>query len=254
MNRFEDRTAVVTGGAMGLGAAICRRLAAEGARVLLVDIDAGRGAATAAALPGEGHAFIAADLGRPQAFEPLVAELNVLTEAVDVLVNNAAILISQPLGELRLEHWERLMAINLRAPLLLTQALVPLMSIRGAAVVNVSSEIAYRPSTACAAYTTTKAGLCGMTRSLAAELWPQGIRVNEMAPGAMVTEMHFAKAEDPAATKRELEEWEMAEEWSVMRRLGLPEEIAPAVAFLASDDARYITASTLHVDGGQGLG
>ncbi|MFN8215320.1 MAG: SDR family oxidoreductase [Solirubrobacterales bacterium] len=255
MNRFEGRTAVVTGGAMGLGAAICRRLAAEGARVLIVDRDGERGAETAAALPGDGHACLVADLGRVEAIELLAAELGTATEDVHVLVNNAGISIHEPVEEASDEHWEQQVAVNLRAPFLLCRALIPLMRDRGAAIVNVSSEVAFHPvADGSTIYDVTKAGVGGMTRSLAADLWKYGIRVNEMAPGGMVTEMHFAGAEDPAATKRQLEEWELPEEWSVMRRLGLPEEVAPAVAFLASDDARFITGSTLHVDGGQGLG
>jgi len=255
MNRFAGRTAVVTGGAMGLGAAISRRLAGEGARVLIVDRDGERGAATAAALAGEGHGCVVADLGRPEAIEPLVAELGELTEDVHVLVNNAGISIHEPVEEASHEHWELQVAVNLRAPFLLSRALIPLMRDRGAAIVNVSSEVAFHPvADGSTIYDITKAGVGGMTRSLAADLWRYGIRVNEMAPGGMVTEMHFARSEDPAARKRELEAWELPEEWSVMRRLGLPEEVAPAVAFLASDDARFITGSTLHVDGGQGLG
>ncbi|HVO53559.1 MAG TPA: SDR family oxidoreductase [Solirubrobacterales bacterium] len=255
MNRFTDKTAVVTGGAMGLGARISRRFADEGARVLIVDRDAEKGAATAAALPGSGHACVEADLGLRESIEPLVAALGELTDGVDALVNNAGISIHEPVEEADDEHWDLQFAINLRAPFLLSRALVPLMREREAAIVNVSSEVAFHPvSDGSTIYDITKAGLGGMTRSLAADLWRYGIRVNEMAPGGMVTEMHYAGADDPAAKKRELEEWELPEEWNVMRRLAKPEEVAPAVVFLASDDARFITGSTLHVDGGQGLG
>lgn len=254
MNRFEGKTAIVTGGAMGLGAAISRRLAEERARVLIVDRDAERGRQTAAALAGSGHACVEADLSRPEAIDPLLAELSEQTDDVHVLVNNAGISIEEPIEQISDEHWDRQVAINLRSPLLLSKALIPLMRERRAAIVNVSSEVAFHPRVEGTIYDVTKAGLGGLTRSLAAELWRHGIRVNEMAPGGMVTEMHFATAEDPPAKKRELEEWELPEEWSVMRRLALPEEVAPAVVFLASDDACFITGSTLHVDGGEGLG
>jgi 3-oxoacyl-[acyl-carrier protein] reductase len=254
MNRFEDKVALVTGGAMGLGAAISRRLASEGARILIADINADHGSETAAALPGSGHSALRVDLSKPEEIKAMVRELGQLTDDVHVLVNNAGIGDEVPVEEVSLEYWDRQQTINLLAPMLLSQALIPLMRDRRGAIVNVSSEVAFHPRLGGVAYDVAKSGLGGLTRSLAAELWQYGIRVNEMAPGGMVTEMHYANAEDPAATKRELEEWEMPEEWSVMRRLGLPEEVAAAVVFLASEDARFITGSTLHVDGGQGLG
>ncbi|HET7120514.1 MAG TPA: SDR family oxidoreductase [Solirubrobacterales bacterium] len=255
MSRFEGKTAVVTGGAMGLGAAVCRRLAEEGARIVIVDIDAEQGPKTAAGLPGDAdHHFIEADLSHAEAIEPLVAAIGAASDGVDVLVNNAGISIEEPFEQISEAHWDRQIAINLRSPLLLIKALIPLMRDRSAAIVNVSSEVAFHPRPEGTIYDITKAAMGGLTRSLAAELWKYGIRVNEMAPGGMVTEMHFAKAEDPAATKSELEGWELPEEWSVMRRLGLPDEVAPTIAFLASEDARFITGSTLHVDGGQGVG
>jgi len=239
---------------MGLGAAIARRLASEGARVLVVDVDGERGREVVAGLTGEGHLVIEADLSQREAIEPLVAAIGKATDAVHALVNNAGISIEEPIEQLSDEHWDRQLAINLRAPMLLTKALIPLMRDREAAVVNVSSEVAFHPRAEGTAYDVTKAGIGGLTRSLAAELWRYRIRVNEMAPGGMVTEMHFLGAEDPEAKRRELEEWELPEEFNVMRRLGLPDEVAPAVAFLASEDARYITGSTLHVDGGEGVG
>jgi NAD(P)-dependent dehydrogenase (short-subunit alcohol dehydrogenase family) len=255
LGRFESKTAVVTGGAMGLGAAVCRRLAEEGARIVIVDVDAEQAPKTVAALPGDAdHLFLEADLSREEAIDPLVAAIGEAVDGVDVLVNNAGISIEEPFERISDAHWDRQIAINLRSPLLLIKALIPLMRNRRAAIVNVSSEVAFHPRREGTIYDITKAAMGGLTRSLAAELWQYGIRVNEMAPGGMVTEMHYANAEDPAATKRELEEWEMPEEWSVMRRLGLPEEVAPSVVFLASEDARFITGSTLHVDGGQGVG
>jgi NAD(P)-dependent dehydrogenase (short-subunit alcohol dehydrogenase family) len=142
------------------------------------------------------------------------------------------------------------MAINLRAPALMAKALLPLLrAAGGAAIVNISSEAGFRPRPNSWVYDASKAAICALTRSMASEFYPYGIRVNTVAPGWTVTDMHFARAADPEARKRELEEKEY--DGCILRRLGRPEEIANAIYFLASDEASYITATTLHVDGGR---
>lgn len=253
-HRFVGKTALVTGAAMGVGAATAERLAGEGARVLLVDVDVERGQATAGALPGSGHRFIEGDLSRRESAEEIAEQARQITDAVHVLINNAGIYIETSLENLSDESYERLMTINLHSHLRLTNALLPLMRDNAAAIVNISSEAAWRPRKLGIAYDVSKAAIGGLTRSLAAELWQYRIRVNEIAPGGIVTEMHFLTAEDPMAAKRELEEWEMPEELSVMRRMAHPSELAAAIAFLASEDASFITAATLHVNGGQSIG
>jgi NAD(P)-dependent dehydrogenase (short-subunit alcohol dehydrogenase family) len=129
-----------------------------------------------------------------------------------------------------------------------TQALLPLLKREGAAIVNVSSEGGFRARPGQWVYDATKAGICAFTRSIAAELAPHGIRANAIAPGWTVTEMHFGAAPDPAARRQELEDLQHGR--SLLKRLARPSEIAAAIAFLASEDASYVTATVLHVDGG----
>jgi 3-oxoacyl-[acyl-carrier protein] reductase len=254
VKRFEGKTALITGSAMGLGRATAEKLAGEGARVLIVDIDEERGPETLAALPGAGHVYIKSDLSRRQAAEEIAAKVGEVSDGLDVLVNNAGIYLKSSVEELSDTDYERQLAINLHLPLWLTKALIPLLRDRDAAVVNVSSECGWRPRPLGTAYDVSKAALGGLTRSLAAELWHHRIRVNEVAPGGIVTEMHFLESDDPAAVKRELEDYERPGDGSVMGRMGRPAEIAAAIAFLASDEASFITAGTVHVDGGQGVG
>ena len=139
----------------------------------------------------------------------------------------------------------------------MAKELLPLMQASGAAgtsgaaIVNISSEGGYRPRAEHWVYDATKAGVGALTRAMAVEFAPFGIRANAVAPGWIVTEMHFGQADDPQARKAELES--LAHSGCILRRLGRPEEIAAAVFFLAGEDASYITGTTLHVDGGQGI-
>jgi NAD(P)-dependent dehydrogenase (short-subunit alcohol dehydrogenase family) len=144
------------------------------------------------------------------------------------------------------------MAVNLRAPALMARAVLPLMRASGGAIVNISSEGAFRPRASQWVYDSSKAGLGALTRVMAVEFAKHGIRANEIAPGWIVTEMHFGSAADPVARKQQLEG--LAIDQCILGRLGRPPEVAAAAAFLASDDASYLTATTLHVDGGMGLG
>jgi NAD(P)-dependent dehydrogenase (short-subunit alcohol dehydrogenase family) len=252
MKRFEGRTAVVTGGAMGLGAAVARRLSDEGARVVIVDLDAARAEALIGDLDGFGHAFIRADLTRAGAADEVAQATAEIVADVHALVNNAGISRPMPVAALTPRNWEEQVAVNLYAPLELTRAFIPLMRDRSAAIVNVSSERAFNTGAGSPVYDITKAGLGALTRSSASELWEYGIRVNEIAPGGMVTEMHFGTGPDAEERKRELERLE-SPAW-IIKRLAQPTEVAAAVAFLASPDASFITATTLHVNGGMALG
>ena len=141
------------------------------------------------------------------------------------------------------------MSVNLRGAALCVKALLPLLKKGPGHIVNLSSEGAFRPRPGCWVYDATKAGICALTRNLACELVQYGIRANSVAPGWTVTEMHFQHAKDPARRKAELEN--MTYDGAVIPRLGRPEEIAAVIVFLLGEDASYITATTIHVDGGR---
>jgi NAD(P)-dependent dehydrogenase (short-subunit alcohol dehydrogenase family) len=251
--RFEGRTALVTGGAAGMGRATAFRLAEEGARVVVADRDVEGGNRVAEAVRDRGGSalFEEVDLADPGSIGRLGAEVAGKVEALHVLVNCAGIAVATGrVEDFRLEDWDLGTAVNLRAPALVTQALLPLMKGRtGAAVVNVSSDGAFRGRAGIWIYDATKAGLCSLTKSMAVELNQYGIRVNAIAPGWTVTEFHFGRHPEPEARKRELEE--LKTDYCLMGRLARPEEIAAAIAFLASDDASYVTGTTLCVDGGR---
>jgi 3-oxoacyl-[acyl-carrier protein] reductase len=248
--RFVGKTALVTGGASGIGAATVERLAAEGARVIVADLDAAGAEAVVARIRSSGGeaAVVAVDLADQASIERWGQRVAAETDALHALVNCAGIVRRVPFESSGPADWEPQMAINLRAPALVTQVLLPLLRRGRGAVVNVSSEGGFRARPGSWVYDATKAGICAFTRSIAAELAPDGIRANAVAPGWTVTEMHFGQAPDPVGRRRELETHEHGR--SLLGRLARPHEIAAAIAFLASDDASYVTATVLHVDGG----
>jgi NAD(P)-dependent dehydrogenase (short-subunit alcohol dehydrogenase family) len=249
--RFEGKNALVTGGASGMGAATCRKLAVEGARVFVVDRDQEKGEAVVMTIQEAGGAadFVYADLSDEAAIDRCAEVVSGQISALHALVNNAGIfrrgLVEEPLAE----AWNAQIPINLLATVRMTRVLLPLLKWEGGAIVNLSSEGAYRAHPNRWVYDVTKAGLSVLARTMAAEFAPYGIRVNAVAPGWIATEMHFGSAPDPLARKRELEEMR-SESICLMQRLGRPEEVANVIAFLCSDEASYITATTMHVDGG----
>jgi NAD(P)-dependent dehydrogenase (short-subunit alcohol dehydrogenase family) len=165
------------------------------------------------------------------------------------LVNNCGIIRKAGVADTGDADWEPQMSINLRAPALCAKVLLPLLVKGAGSIVNVSSEVAFRPLAEHWVYSATKSAIRSLTRSMACEFASLGIRANCIAPGWTVTEMHYADAPDPAARKKELEA--MVYDGAMIRRLGRPEEMAAAIAFLLSDDASFITSTTLHVDGGR---
>jgi NAD(P)-dependent dehydrogenase (short-subunit alcohol dehydrogenase family) len=250
--RFGGKTVLVTGGAMGIGAATVRRLAAEGATVIVADVNQEAALRTIGEVERQGgHAgFEFLDLTDRATIARLAEQASHRADTLHGLVCNAGITGRRaPVEETVDQDWEQVMAVNLRGVALTVQALLPLLKRGPGHIVNISSEGGFRPRANRWVYDASKAGICALTRTLACELIAHGIRVNTVAPGWTVTEMHFLQAADPAARRRELED--TVYEGAIMKRLARPEEIAACIAFLLSDDASFITATTLHVDGGR---
>jgi 3-oxoacyl-[acyl-carrier protein] reductase len=239
---------------MGIGAATARRLASDGARVLVVDNNRAF-AEELVQLIGDGGGqadFYLADLTEPSGIAKMAEEVLANVDTLHGLVNNAGITRRVPIEDMSDGVWEPLWAavmnLNLRAPLLCTHALLPAL-IRGPGhIVNLSSMGGYMARPNESVYDATKAGMTSFTRSMAYEFATHGIRVNAVAPGAIITEMHTGTGPDRHEKRREFQEYEF--EMALLRRWGRPEEIASVIAFLLSDDASYITGTTIHADGG----
>jgi NAD(P)-dependent dehydrogenase (short-subunit alcohol dehydrogenase family) len=248
--QFAGKIAVVTGAAQGIGRAIAEDLQARGARLVLVDRNATGVAAAAEAmrrpiLPTV--ETIVADLSQPQAIEELAAAISALDSRVDVLVNNAAIELDLPFRQVTAALFDEVLAINLRAPMLLCQALAPLFPDEGGAIVNISSIHASHAFPNSIPYACSKAGLVALTRNLALELAPRKIRVNAVCPGYIDTPMWdewLRSANDPEALARQ------TAELHPLGRRGLPGDVAAAVAYFASAEAAWVTGTHLVVDGG----
>jgi NAD(P)-dependent dehydrogenase (short-subunit alcohol dehydrogenase family) len=240
--------AVVTGAASGIGRAVARRLRAdavargESSRLLLVDRDGDALDRVAAELEG---VPLVVDLAQPDAGERVAAAAREQLGGVDALISNAGIAPSGALLELSLEDWERTFAVNVRATWLLARACHPLLREASGALVATASIAAREPSPPIGAYSPSKAALAMLVRQLAHEWGPDGIRCNTVSPGTTHTGMTDATYSDPVRrADRALR--------LPLRRIGTPEEIAAAIAFLAGPDAAYITGTDLLVDGGLG--
>ncbi len=250
MRGLNGKTAIVTGGGGAIGRAIGRRLAEEGAIVGLIDIDAGK-AEDAAQEIGDagGRAYAhAADIADYGAVKAAVAALEAEAGPIHVLVNNAGFDRFSRFLKTEPEDWERIIDINLKGPLNLHHAVLPGMAERGAGkVVNIASDAARVGASGEAVYSACKGGLVALTKTLARELATKGICLNVVCPGPTETPLLESVARDSGSGDRLLEAFRRA---TPMRRLGLPGDPPGVVAFLASDDADYITGQVISVSGG----
>ncbi len=245
MERFKDRVAVITGGAGGIGEASAVRLAEEGATVVVVDLNETAGSALAEKLGGR---FIAADITSPEDNERIYAETHAAYGRIDVAFHNAG--ISPPdddsILDTGLEAWKRVQDVNLTSVYLGCKAVLPYMLAQGkGAIINTASFVAsLGAATSQISYTASKGGVLAMTRELGVQFARQGVRVNALSPGPVATPLLMDLfASDPERAQRRLVHVPLG-------RFADPTEIAAAVAFLASDDASFITASNFLVDGG----
>ena len=244
---LKDQVAVVTGSAQGIGFAIARKFAENQARVVINDINAAELETGEESLKDLGGSSlrIVADISRKEGVDRLVREVKEHLGQIDIWVNNAGYLLCKDFLEYTEEDWDHSFAVNLRSMFLCCRAVLPeMITARKGIIVNVSSTAAFHTTIPHIPYSVAKAGVVAFTRDLAYEMAPFGIRVNGVAPGNIATPMSRGANEKSHTPLSNL---------CPLGYMGSPEDIAEAVAYLASDRAKYVVGTTLKVNGGFGL-
>jgi 3-oxoacyl-[acyl-carrier protein] reductase len=252
-SRLEGRVAIVTGGGHGIGKAYASRLASEGAKIVIAEIDEKAARAVAEELNAAGHEALAirTDVSDPASVEKMAAAAIERFGRIDVLVNNAAIFATVPMSrspfnEITIDEWDRMMSVNLKGTWLASCAVIPQMRKQGyGKIINISSGTALKGSPSRIHYVTSKAGILGFTKTLANEVGKDNICVNCVAPGSTLSEENpdegILKMRSVAASQRAL------------KRVQNPDDLTGAIVFFASADSDFITGQTLVVDGGSCL-
>jgi NAD(P)-dependent dehydrogenase (short-subunit alcohol dehydrogenase family) len=245
--RVQDKVTIITGGASGIGEGMVRRFCAEGARVILVDIEEGAGRALASEC---GADFYALDVSSETAWAALAEKIRAEYGRLDVLLNNAGIVSNQSIVDADVETWSRLLSINLTGVMLGCRTAISVMRDNpggsGGSIVNTASSTSYLAIPGDAAYTTSKAGVVGLTKSVAVFCATEGlnIRVNSVHPGATLTNILRKALEEAPAIEGNLKRM------SPLNRMGTVEEVAAMALFLASDESGFCTGGQFPVEGG----
>jgi NAD(P)-dependent dehydrogenase (short-subunit alcohol dehydrogenase family) len=251
--KLERRIAVVTGAGSGIGRAVANALSAEGARVVLVDIDGAKAetaATTIRSQGGDARAF-KADVADPKSVDGLKAFVHSELGPLDILVNNAAIQVNKRIENTTPEEWNRQMAVNVGGVFLCSRAFIPDLRQTRGVILNMSSVNGFFVEHSCAGYCATKGAILAFTKAIAIDHGREGIRVHAICPGyinAGLAEGYFESQPAPGKAREE------AGSLHALGRIGQPEEVARAAVFLASDDASFMTGSALIVDGGFSAG
>jgi NAD(P)-dependent dehydrogenase (short-subunit alcohol dehydrogenase family) len=240
----QNRLAVVTGAGRGIGRAYAERLAADGARLVLADLESPDEAAGSITAAGGEATAVVSDVADPDSVAALAQRVADLGGA-DILVHNAGIYPMGPVSGISFEEWRKVFAVNLDSLFLLTQAFLPHMREQGwGRIVGVSSAMFHMGAPGSLHYVASKGGVIGFVRALAAEVGAEGVTVNAIAPGLIRSPGTSTGIHD------ELGLFEMVIEHQSIKRTGMPEDLAGVMSFLVSDDAGYMTGQTLVVDGG----
>lgn len=250
--KLEDKVAIVTGGASGIGKAMALLFAKEGAKVVIGDLNEKAAGEVVLEIEESGGKAIAVvgDCCTPEGADKLVSAATSTYGSLDILCNNAGVLDGlTPAAEVTDELWDKVIAVNLTGPMMLSRRALAIMLEQGSgAILNTSSVASDRAGRGGAAYTASKHGVNGLTKSIAFHYGDKGIRCNAISPGAIMTPMAIAKMPNQTGMEK------MAPFLPLIQRYGQPEEVANAALFLVSEESKYINGSILTIDNGWALG